>query len=115
MSDLLAKTKKAYYGEGGKQFMYEPAWNCLKKSDKWKTLAQSQGNLQETPSNLPPEPPTSALQPNKHQANTTVGVDSDSSWKQPLGVASTKRPMKEEDLSSKKLKVIAKQSNNYCN
>jgi hypothetical protein len=114
MSDLLADTKKAYYKQEGKQFMYEPAWNCLKKSDKWKTLAQSQGNLQETPSDSPPEPPTSATQPNKHHANTTIGVDSDSSWKLPLGVASTKRLMEEEDLSSKKLKVIAERSNDYC-
>ncbi|PLW13015.1 hypothetical protein PCANC_22155 [Puccinia coronata f. sp. avenae] len=81
MSDLLADTKKAYYKQEGKQFMYEPAWNCLKKSDKWKTLAQSRGDLQETPSDSPPEPPTSATQPNKHHANTTIGVDSDNSWK----------------------------------
>jgi hypothetical protein len=27
MSDLLADTKKAYYEQEGKQFMYEPAWN----------------------------------------------------------------------------------------
>jgi hypothetical protein len=87
MSDLLPATKKAYYEQEGKQFMYESAWMLLKDSSKWQIMSQTRTNPQESPSNSLPldlsNQSTPALQPSELPANNTSGVDSNGSWKDP--------------------------------
>jgi hypothetical protein len=83
MSDLLPNTKKAYYEQEGKQFMYELAWMLLKESPQWQTMSQTQTNPQESPSNSLPldlsNQSTPALQPRELPANSTSSVDSNGS------------------------------------
>jgi len=113
LTDLLPDTKKAYYEQEGRQFIYEQAWIVVRDSPKWRTLSQSRvGPSQESqtpvPTSISLDPTAQADTPNDSQPNAT-----NEGWKRLPGVHTTKWAMKEEQFNAKKIKVLADRASNY--
>ncbi|PLW10466.1 hypothetical protein PCASD_23906 [Puccinia coronata f. sp. avenae] len=119
MADLLPNTKKAYYKQEGKQFIHEQAWMVIKDLPKWAPPSQTQANntqdsqLPAFPSTWAADTQTNATNANPDDVASTAG-NQGTSWKQPPGVHTTKRLLKQEDFNSKKIKMLNERSKNYC-
>jgi hypothetical protein len=116
LSDLVPDTKKAYYEQEGKQFIYEQAWHVLKSSAKWKNLAQTRANPETSTSTTPQDSSLPATQVEDvapgSELNSTRQAPSES-WTRPPGIHATKRLMKDEHFNAKKMKVLADRASNY--
>jgi hypothetical protein len=112
MADLLPDANKAFYEQEGKQFAFERAWMVLKDSPKWNDVSDSRGS---GPSELPVVTPTPSTPTNQATPATSTlpQMESDGSWKRPLGVHSTKRAMKEDHYNAKKIKILSNRSSDY--
>jgi hypothetical protein len=117
MADLLPDTKKAYYEQEGKQFIYKPAWHIFKNLPKWKTTHSGDtqdSQSQALPSGATQDADTPANAVNHAEDGASTPGNCETSWKQPPGVQTTKRLMKQDEFNFKKIKMLAKHSRNYC-
>ncbi|EFP85098.1 uncharacterized protein PGTG_17114 [Puccinia graminis f. sp. tritici CRL 75-36-700-3] len=119
LSDLLPDTKKAFYEQEGKQFIFELAWMVVKDSSKFNSLAQTRGDQskQATTPAPTPTPSTPAAQSDAALGNSQpediAQIGSNNSWNRPAGIHATKRAMKQEHFNAKKIKVMSERSSNY--
>ena len=112
MTDLLPDAKKAFWEQEGRQFSFERAWTVVKDSPKWNDFSEgSAGPVLAPPPSTPGPQSDAAL--NTSQASPPIDIGSESSWKRPLGVHSTKRAMKAEHYNAKKIKILSSRSNDY--
>jgi hypothetical protein len=116
LSDLVPDTKKAYYEQEGKQFIYKQAWHVLKSSAKWKNLAQTRANPETSTSTTPQDSSLPATQVEDIAPGSELNLTRQApskSWTRPPGIHATKRSMKDKHFNAKKMKVLADSASNY--